>query len=236
MRDDSWGDHSQFADLSDGGKPGKVVTRDFPIPNLDMKLGSQRVGLPQLALAVDPSSPDTVFIAYGAGHGEQDYALHLIRSTDGGQSFGLTATPYDIRTIVLATNPAIAVNSDHIVAFLYQKFHPDAAQGNRWETHVEVSKYPRFYLQSSRYDNLLSNVPDQSAATYRNNTIGDYASMIAIGKNFYGSFSAYNYPDKANFPLGVVYLRDCDFVAHTLTGARNSSTDPFFFRVTWARL
>src|SRR5205823_3373800 len=71
------------------------------------------------------------------------------------------------------------------------------------------------------------------------NPIGDYACLIAVGKDFYGAFSGDNAPDSANFPNGVVYQRHHVMgapgqlfadAAHTTSVA--TSIDPFFFRVT----
>jgi hypothetical protein len=60
---------------------------------------------------------------------------------------------------------------------------------------------------------------------------------MAVGRNFYGIFSANNMPNKANFPNGVVYQRNANFNTHTLLNVDNVtpvrvSVDPFFFKVT----
>jgi hypothetical protein len=66
--------------------------------------------------------------------------------------------------------------------------------------------------------------------------LGDYDNLKAIGKDFYGVFSANNTPDKANFPSGVKYQRNANFTTHTLLGVDDTtpvhvSIDPFFFKV-----
>ena len=63
--------------------------------------------------------------------------------------------------------------------------------------------------------------------------IGDYANLIAVGKDFYGAFSGQNAPVNANFPQGVTYLRNANFGTGTLLGVDNvtpvsTSVDPFF--------
>jgi hypothetical protein len=60
---------------------------------------------------------------------------------------------------------------------------------------------------------------------------------MAVGRDFYGIFSANNTPHKANFPNGVVYQRNADFNTGTLLNVDNvtpvgASIDPFFFKVT----
>lgn len=60
--------------------------------------------------------------------------------------------------------------------------------------------------------------------------------LVAHGPEFFGVFSASNYPDKANFPRGVHYQRYVDWTTHVLyaNAARTipvaPSIDPFFFR------
>jgi len=39
---------------------------------------------------------------------------------------------------------------------------------------------------------------------------------VAVGKDFYGIFSAGNTPNQANFPNGIKYQRNADFNAHVL--------------------
>jgi hypothetical protein len=67
--------------------------------------------------------------------------------------------------------------------------------------------------------------------------LGDYEHLMAVGKDFYGIFSASNFPDNANFPQGVTYLRNANFSTHQLLGTNGTtviggSMDPFFFQVT----
>jgi hypothetical protein len=67
--------------------------------------------------------------------------------------------------------------------------------------------------------------------------LGDYDHLVAVGKIFYGIFSASNVPDRANFPNGVVYQRNADFTSRKLLNLDgvtpvNISIDPFFFKVS----
>jgi hypothetical protein len=78
----------------------------------------------------------------------------------------------------------------------------------------------------------LASVPAKTFDPY----LGDYDHLVAVGKDFYGIFSASNIPDPANFPNGVGYQRNADFATHTLFALDNTtpvspSIDPFFFKV-----
>ena len=59
---------------------------------------------------------------------------------------------------------------------------------------------------------------------------------MAVGRSFYGIFSANNTPDNANFPNGVKFQRNANFTTKTLLATDNVtpvaiSIDPFFFKV-----
>ena len=78
---------------------------------------------------------------------------------------------------------------------------------------------------------LIANLPDLGG-TFQP-TIGDYANLVAVGKDFHGAFCGFNQPVAANFPNGVTYLRNADFPNQRLLGndgvtVRASSIDPFY--------
>jgi hypothetical protein len=80
---------------------------------------------------------------------------------------------------------------------------------------------------------VATDLPDYKFDPY----LGDYIRLMAVGKDFYGIFSANNTPKMENFPNGVKYQRNADFAKGTLLGVDNvtpvqSSIDPFFFKVT----
>jgi hypothetical protein len=60
--------------------------------------------------------------------------------------------------------------------------------------------------------------------------------MTAVGLEYFGVFSASNEPDLTHFPNGVVYQRNHDFTAKSLTNLAGAtvaiSIDPFFFKFT----
>ena len=67
--------------------------------------------------------------------------------------------------------------------------------------------------------------------------LGDYDHMLAVGRDFYGIFSASNVPDMAHFPNGVTFQRNVDFDTRVLLDVNNQhsvppSIDPFFFKVS----
>ncbi|HJP94025.1 MAG TPA: choice-of-anchor D domain-containing protein [Pyrinomonadaceae bacterium] len=224
VRDDNWGaSATPFAALTDGGVAGRrVVTGTTVVFN--QMLGNQRTG-GQATIAVDPSNSSTVYIAWGDG---TPFTLHLRRSTDQGVTWS-----GDLRTITSATNPALAITTAGKVGFLYQRLVTPSG-GNRWETHLEQSTDG---FASAVTDTILANVPDSIGSYSGPNPIGDYSNLMAVGKNFYGVFSAFNTPVNANFPLGVTYQRNANFGTNQLLALNGTtvvadSIDPFFFSVS----
>jgi hypothetical protein len=85
---------------------------------------------------------------------------------------------------------------------------------------------------------VLATVPADRPAAEFDPYLGDYARLMAVGKAFYGIFSANNTPKKTNFPNGVVYQRNANWTTNTLLDVDNTrpvriSIDPFFLKVTW---
>jgi hypothetical protein len=137
----------------------------------------------------------------------------------------------DLRTITNATNPALAINDDGTVGFLYQQVTGTESQ-QRWVTHLERTDDGFATVQ----DLVLATVPANTPAVSFLPYIGDYVHLMAIGRDFYGIFSANNSPDLSNFPNSVIYQRNANFVTKTLLSTDNVtkvevSIDPFFFKV-----
>jgi hypothetical protein len=224
VRDDNGGSGS-WTDLTDpgDGMAGRRVVTGVTVPPVGTLLGSVRVSS-RIAIAVDPRNRRRVYLAWcdgtpGVGAG---FTLHLRRSDDGG-----TTWTGDLRTINQVTNPGVAVNIRGTAGLLYQRLTTPAA-GNRFETHLEISD-DRF--ATVRTDLLLANLADQGG-TFQP-TIGDYANLVAVGKDFHAAFCGFNQPINANFPNGVTYLRNADFANQRLLGndgvtVRASSIDPFY--------
>jgi hypothetical protein len=226
-RDDNWGSGATpFTALSDSDlKAGKRVVVGAAIAPFGGLLGTQRVGS-QLAIAVDPRNSDIVYIAWADGATSATQTLHVRRSVDRGVTWS-----GDRRTVSTATNPGLAINQHGVVGFLFQQLH-NPGSGNKWQTHF-MSSSDEFATVT---DLTLADVPDANGSYTGPNPIGDYAGVIAVGKNFYGIFSGNNTPDNTNFPNGVTYQRNANFTTHTLTDLSSNpvaaSIDPFFFKVT----
>jgi hypothetical protein len=234
VRDDNWaGGAAQFADLLDPGDNlagRRVVTaRTVPFNGVSQAaFGQERFVGSNLSIAVDPRNSDVVYIAWADRVGTTDYTLHVRRSVDRGGTWS-----EDLITVTNATNPALAINSVGKLAFLYQLL-AGTAPNQTWDTHVELTTDD---WRSPATDVLLATVPSNTPVAIFLPYIGDYVHVMAVGRSFYGIFSANNTPTAANFPNGVVYQRNANFVTGTLLNLDNmtavaASIDPFFFTIT----
>ena len=229
VRDDNWGmgaaPYGAITDPSDSLAGVRVVT-GRAVAALGSMLGTQRIGS-QMAIAVDPRDPNIVYIAWCDG-APGAYTLRVRRSLMGGVAGSWSG---DLRAIASATNPGLAITSRGRVGLLYQRL---ITGPNRWETHLEETTNEFATIA----DTVLARVPDANGTYTGVNPIGDYASLIAVGKDFYGIFSGNNTPDNANFPSLVTYQRFADFGTHQLfadaahTIPVGPSIDPFFFHVS----
>jgi hypothetical protein len=226
VRDNHWGASSPpFSDLN--STTGVSVVSQTPYKADEIFLGGQRAGRSQISIAVDPNDVKSVWVAWGDASGPGPITLHLRHSSTGGMSWD----PSDLRTVASATNPAVAVNSTGQVGFLYQQFN----QVGAWFTQVELSSDQFATAPTTLVLSTARNDPAQKG----NNQIGDYDHMMAVGKDFFGVFSADNAPDAPNFPdvTQVFFQREHD--AHTLYASSNhsplntvqTSVDPFFFHI-----
>jgi hypothetical protein len=228
VRDDNWASGgSPFNALIDPGdlKEGLRVATGVNNPFLSLFIGQQRIG-GDLSIVVDPRSSANVYLCFGDQQ-SGTYQLRVWRSTDSGVSW----TP-DIRIIDNATNPALAINKHGKLGFLYQQV-AGISPNQRWLTTIEFTEDDF----GSFTTHILANTPATSPAASFSPYLGDYLYMMTVDANFYGIFCANNTPDKANFPSGVVYQRNADFVTRTLLNTDNVtpvgiSIDPFFFKVT----
>lgn len=192
------------------------------------KNGQQRLG-GTLSIAVDPrpGQSGTVYLAWGTDEPTTTgFTIHVRRSQDRG----VTWSASDLLTVPNATNAALAINSDGLVGLLYQQL-TGVGSNKRWETH-----FRRTTNGTTWSDLLLATTPADRPLKTFDPYLGDYDHVAAVGKIFYGIFSASNIPDRANFPNGVVYQRNADFTSRKLLNLDgvtpvNVSIDPFFFRV-----
>jgi hypothetical protein len=226
LRDDQGGTGTKpFTDLVDAAdsKVGVRVAQNRKF-NFNGFLGLQRTG-GDVALAVDATNSDVVYVAYNDDHGA-DYMLHLLRSTDRGKTWSA-----ELRTIRNALNPALAINNAAKVAFLYQQLTGTGA-AQRWVTKLELSANGTNWTALT-----LARTPADTPPAKFDPYLGDYAHLMSVGKDFYGIFSTNNTPKKDNFPSGVVYQRNANWTTNTLLDVDNVtpvhiSIDPFFLKVT----
>ena len=228
VRDDNWGSGGWTSLVDPGdGVAGRRVVSGVVVPPVGTLLGSVRVSS-RLAIAVDPRNARRVYVAWcdGAVTAASPYRLHVRRSDDGGATW-----TGDLLTVDDVTNPGLAVTVRGTVGLLYQRLRTPPA-GSRWETHLVISD-DRF--ATVRADMIVADVRDLGGTF--DPTIGDYANLIAIGKEFHGAFCGHNQPVAANFPGNVVYLRNADWANQRLLGNDGvtmvaNSIDPFYFRFT----
>ncbi|HEX3146094.1 MAG TPA: hypothetical protein VHQ64_19120 [Pyrinomonadaceae bacterium] len=227
VRDDHGGNSTKpFADLIDpiDNKAGVRVVRGAKF-NFNGEKGQQRLG-GDVALCVDPTNSDIIYIAYNDDQPNGVYALHLLRSTDRGKTW----SP-ELRRLDDALNPALAINSAGKIGFLYQRLMGIGA-AQQWVTRFESSTNGTTWTAIT-----LSQAPANRPRKDFDPYLGDYEHLQAVGKDFYGVFSANNSPKKANFPSGVVYQRNANWETNTLLDVDNItpvaiSIDPFFFKFT----
>ncbi len=228
VREDNWGTGATpFNNLIDPDDQhrGIRVAQKRAVPWAMPGLGQERIG-GDLSIAVDPQNSSTVYIAWAERVATDDYTLHVQRSTDRGATWSAY-----LRTITNAKNPALAINSRGSVGFLYRQL-TGTAPNQRWETHLERTSNAFTTFTDLLLATMPGDVPTRTFFPY----LGDYDHLMAVGKDFYGVFSANNTPDMANFPLGVVYQRNANFATHTLLNKDNVtpvavSIDPFFFKL-----
>ncbi len=229
-RDDNWGQGGtpftallDPGDLKAGFRVGSSVT--LPWQNGVNFIGQERGGN-HVAIAVDPKDSSTVYLAWADfPGGNPPLTMHLQRSTTRGTSWSS-----DLRTIDNCINPALAIDEEGRVGFLYQTL---TNSGSTWETRLEVSHNG---FAGSWSTHVLSSTPSNAPARTFFPYLGDYVRLLAVDRTFYGVFCANNTPDRKNFPCGVVYQRNANFTTHTLLELDDVtpvpiSIDPFFFKL-----
>ena len=223
VRDDDWGSGANpFTALVDpnDGIAGFRVQTGIAL-NFNQQIGQERLG-GALSITVHPASSDIVYICW-AGPEAAGYTLHVQRSMDRGVTWSAV-----LLQISNATNPALAISTAGKIGLLCQQL-TGTAPNQRWETHFRDSSNGTVWT-----DTVLADTPADTPASQFSPYLGDYADLVAVGKNFYGAFCANNTPDPANFPAVMpVFLRNTDAVAHQLLGTDNvtviaASIDPFF--------
>jgi len=143
-------------------------------------LGQQRYQA-SLSIAIDPMDSAKVYLAW-ADLRQGVYTLHVRSSTDSGSKWS-----EDIWAKPSATNPALAVDDSGVLGFLFQQV-TDQKSGQEWVTELE---------RSGSQPLILAKTPALEPTRDFDPYIGDYVELHAVGKRFYGVFSANNTPDRS---------------------------------------
>jgi hypothetical protein len=230
VRDDNWGaganPFTALTDPSDGLAGRRVATAlSFPFNRTGVAANGQERWGGDISTAVDPRTSSTIYVAFTTAD-SGTYTVRLVRSTDRGSTWSA-----NLLTAANAKNPGVAVNSLGKIGLVYQQLNGTGTT-QRWETHFRDSDDGTTWS-----DAILCTAVSQSPTRTFSPYLGDYLHLMAAGKDFYGIFSANNTPDLGNFPQGVTYLRNHDFVGKRLLALDGVTTvpvsiDPFFFRVT----
>jgi hypothetical protein len=235
VRDDNWASGANpltaLKDPGDGKAGVRVAKNRFVRFTASTgPLGQERIGA-DLSLAVDPADSGNVWVAWAdrvGGATGTDWTVHVRHSKDRGHTWS-----QDRRTIKNAKNPALAVNGQGTLGFMFQRLLGTGTSA-RWTTTLELtddgwaSTPQRFALHSA-----LASSPPRQFFPY----IGDYIRLLALGDDYYGVFSGSNVPNPANFPHGVTYQRNANWTTHKLFAADGAtpvgvSIDPFFVHLT----
>ena len=225
VRDDHFGADAFASLLGGGGLAGVQVVTGRNLANTGF-LGQNRLGASNVAISVDPNNSSRVYLAWGDQPAmTTNQTLHVRVSTDRGATWSA-----DLVTVANAVNPSIAVNSHGVVGLLYQ-----AWGSNRWQTIFRRTTDPAGITFDAGV--VLADTDSTTPARVFSPYIGDYTGLVAHGRNFYGVFSASNFPNAANFPtVAPVYQRFVNwgtnqlFTNAMMTTTVNASIDPFFFR------
>lgn len=225
VRDDNWGNGSPpFSALQDTDSlSGKRVVQNS-LFNFNDFLGLERTG-GAVSIAVDPTNSSVAYVSWADNQGKV-YTIHLRKTTDRGVTWS-----NDLKVVASATNPALAVNNQGTIGFLYQQLMGTGA-AQRFVTHFQHSNDAQNWT-----DLVLADTPANTPAKVFDPYLGDYCHLLSLGGAFYGIFSANNEPDLTNFPNGVTYQRNHDFNKRQLLDTDgvtlvDPSIDPFFFKVS----
>ncbi len=184
VRDDAYG-ASGYAALGPGGS-GTVVVANEMLENPEMRV--------RTAIAVSPSNPSRVYVAYTEiDQSSYTTRLLILVSTNKGATFS------PAHVIERRSMPALAVTKDGTVGLLYGYGYADVD-----EVHFLKAPYGNFGKVSDR---VLAVFPSVHPITGYPN-IGDYFTLKAINYDFFGTFCAWGFAWPFDFPSGVVFLRN----------------------------
>jgi hypothetical protein len=201
------------------GKAGFRLVRCaiFPYQTINNpEFGQERRTLSQLAVAVHPDDPAVVYVAWGDSlqNDASRMTLHVRGSTDGGKTWDAT----DRLTVPNATNPALAVATDGSVGVAYQRLLTSAGE-LWWSTELVVARADFSATRTITLVQSKAAVPAAVQVPY----LGDYMTLTAVGRRFFGSFAASNDFAANVYPHGVLYVRDAP------DGTIPITMDPYVF-------
>jgi hypothetical protein len=243
VRDDQGGDTTQA-----GGEFRALGANGVDVPdatdrnNPNGRLGNQRLQS-RIAIAANPVNSNIVCVAFTTGTATKPQ-LQVVLSEDGGATWTPTRGLH-----VKTTMPALAIAADGTIGLLYTGL----TDAGRFETHF--SQFTPAQLKNrfcDRTDSVLCTFPDGTPGLAGNPYIGDYEDLQSVSNMFYGTFSAANDPDPANYPEGVYFQRNVKIGANvqknffltakgklvdnagadlpdTVANPKGVSIDPYFF-------
>jgi hypothetical protein len=194
-------------------------------------MGFQVRGSNDVALAIDPRDDSHLVIAYGDSVAGDLATLHLVdvKLSSPSVSRFTTWTEKELTIVHNGLNPAVAIDAEGRVGFLYQRFDSTATQ-SFWSTHLEISNGDSSVFQDVVLSRTPGRIPNGALKTPY---IGDYLALQVHGTTFYGVFSADNDP---RFHCDVRYTRQIvnaqsPCATRSLPAGVAVSIDPFFFKL-----
>jgi hypothetical protein len=142
--------------------------------------------------AVDPNSHDVYYVYGNRDSGTGNNRLSIIRLTDNG-SGGLTiGSPVFVTGQVQAALPSVAVASDGTVGVLYDTYDGMSSGLPQFTAHFTTSADHGATFTDNTLLTFLSSATDNGNTRQR--VLGDYQQVKALGKSFYGAFTANGAP------------------------------------------
>src|SRR5205823_1003658 len=175
--------------------------------------------------AVGPNNGD-IYYAYGnrdAGTGNNRLAIRRIQDDGGG---GMTVGPENFVTgQVEAAIPSVAVTSDGTVGVFYYTFDGFSPDFPIFSAHLAQSTDQGVTFSDQVLLTFLSSAADNGNS--RQQVLGDYMQMKAVGSCFYGAFTGNGVPFGGSFANhDPISFRVCTVPAADLSVTKSDSPDP----------